>query len=111
MNKKVKDKISQCRNQLLQANDAMRYAIGDFMLDVKAHGFDAVRLTDIPYKEGEDALEGLAYKYDGYPYVHFASDGEKYGENELFGLWEICANELYEISCCLLDGKYEMFKK
>lgn len=111
MNKKIKDKISQSRGQLLQANNAMRYAIEDFMLDVKAQGFDAVRLVGIPYKEDEDTLEGLTYKHDCYPYVHFASDGEKYGENELFGLWEMSANELYEISCCLLGGKYEMFNK
>lgn len=111
MNKKIEDKISQCRNQLLQANEAMRYAIEDFMLDVKTHGFDAVCLVGIPYTEGEDALEGLTYKSDGYVYVHFASDGEKYGEDELFGLWELSANELYEISCCLLSGKYEKFNR
>lgn len=111
MNEKIKDKISQCRTQLLQANEAMRYAIEDFMLDVKAQGFDAVRLMGIPYEEGEDALEGMTYKDDGYSYIHFASDGEKYGKNELFGPWEISANELYEILCCLLEGKYEMFNK
>lgn len=111
MNKKIKDKINQCRNQLLQTNEAMRYAIEDFMQDVKVHSFDAVRLVGMPYTEGKDALEGLTYKPDGYVYVHFASDGEKYGEDELFGLWELSANELYEISCCLLSGKYEKFNR
>lgn len=111
MKKEIKDKLFQCRNQLLQANAALRYAINDFMSDVQTEGFDSVRLIGIPYTEGEDALEGLTFQSDGYVYVHFASDGEKYGEDELFGLWELSANELYEISCCLLSGKYEKFNR
>ena len=109
MNKKIKDKISQCRNQLLQANEAMRYAIEDFMQDVKAQGFNAVCLVGVAYND--DILEGLVYQDDGHLYVHFVSDGDEYGEHENFGLWEIGADELYEISCCLLDFEYKMFNK